>query len=335
MTYRSLALLLAVCPLTCGAAEPLMPTAEGTTWNYEMIQEKPSEGFDLTESNEVEKFEVSYRLGGVEKIDNKDLRRFEIYRGDELESVDLIAIEENGITCPVRTDAQGVITKLTPPQIMLPLPLEKEFRWKFDGLIGETKVNQSYEVAGEEDVDLAGGKFRAWRIHCEQTLPSPATIDRWFVPGTGFVKVETAVKGTSGGVLQRTSMKLKEPPKVAAAPEKNSTAASEKFSGGLSDEPRGQFKTEFKTDTPAIYVRWRGHGLSDQAKIRVSFIAENVADVSADYQIDESTSAAPAPNSGGTFTLSKPEPGWAPGNYRVEFYVTDELAQTVKLKIVK
>ena len=60
-----------------------------------------------------------------------------------------------------------------------------------------------------------------------------------------------------------------------------------------------------------------------------------MADVSADYQIDESTSTAPAPNSGGTFTLSKPEPGWAPGNYRVEFYVTDELAQTVKLKIVK
>ena len=311
-----------------------MPTAEGTTWNYEMIQEKSSEGFDLTEPNQVEKFEVSYRLGGVEKIDNKELRRFEIYRDDKLDSVDLIAIEENGITCPARTDAQGAITKLAPPQIMVALPLKKEFRWKFDGMIGDTKVNQSYEVAGKEDVDLPSGKFHTWRIHCEQVLPTPATIDRWFVPGTGFVKVETSVKGTSGGVLQKTSLKLKEPPKVAAPPlSKALHGLGQEFSAGVSDQPSGQFKTEFKKDTPAIYVRWHGHDLEEHAEIRVSFVAENMADVSADYQIDESTTTAPAPNSGGTFTLSKPETGWAPGNYRVEFYVADELAQTVKLKI--
>ena len=87
MTYRCLALALAICPLTCAAAEQLMPTAEGTTWNYEMVQEKPNDSFDLTEPNEEEHFQVTYRLGGVEKIDNKDLRRLEIYRGDTLESV--------------------------------------------------------------------------------------------------------------------------------------------------------------------------------------------------------------------------------------------------------
>jgi hypothetical protein len=335
VTYRSLALLLAICPLTCGAADQLLPTAEGTTWNYEMIQEKQDEGFDLTEPNDVQKFNVTYRLSGSEKIDNRDLRRLEIYRGDVLESVDLIAIAEDGITCPARTDARGAIMKLIPPQRMLSLPLQGGDSWTFDGVVGETKVKQSYKVAGEQDIDVPAGKFRAWRIHCDQTLPSPATVDRWFVPNTGFVKVETAVKGISGGALQKTSMTLKELPKVTTPPENKPTPPPEKFSAGLSNKPTGEFKTEFKSETPAIYARWHGHDLSDHVEIRVSFIAENVADVTADYQIDESTTTAPAPNSGGTFTLSKPEGGWAPGDYRVEFYVGDELTQTVKLKISK
>jgi hypothetical protein len=327
---------LVLMPFICGAAElPLLPTSEGTTWNYDLVQEKPSGDFDLTEPNEDEHLAVTYRLGGIEKVDNKDLRRLEIYRGDTLESVDLIAVEQSGITCPARVDSQGAITKLVPPQIMLATPLKTGTRWNFDSTIANTKVNQRYEIAGEEDVDLPAGKFHAWRIHCEQTSPAAATIDRWFVPGTGFVKVETVVKAPSGGVLQKSSLKLKEPPKVVAAPQKKPTSKPEKLSAGVSSEPKGEFKADFKSDTPAIYARWRGHGLPEHAKIRAVFIAENVADVSAEYEIDETSTVAPTPNANGIFTLSKPEEGWAPGNYRVEFYVDDTLVETVKLKIVK
>ena len=335
MSYRCLALALAICPLTCGLAEPLIPTAEGTTWNYEMVQEKPSASLDLTEPNEQEQFTVTYRLGGMEKIDNKDLRRLEIYRGETLDSVDFIAVEEHGIVCPARADDKGGITKFNPPQIMLSAPLKSGTHWNFDGTIGDTKVKQRCEIAGEENVDVPAGKFRAWRIDCQQTAPAPATIDRWFVSGTGFVKVETAVKGESGGTLQKTSLRLKELSKATAAPKKNSTVQSEKFSASVSNEPSGEYKTEFKTNTPAIYAHWRGRGLGDHAEIRASFIAENVADVSADYEIDETKAVVSKPDSNGTFTLSKPEGGWTPGNYRVEFYVDDELAQTVKFKISK
>jgi len=327
---------LVLMPFICGAAElPLLPTSEGTTWNYDLVQEKPSDSLDLTEPNEQEQIAVTYRLGGIEKIDNKDLRRLEIYRGDTLESVDLIAVGEHGITCPARVDSQGAITKLVPPQIMLATPLKTGGSWNFDGTIAGTKVNQRYEIAGEEDVDLPAGKFHAWRIHCEQTSPAPATINRWFVPGTGFVKVETVVKAPSGGVLQKSSLKLKEPPKVVAAPQKKPTPKPEKLSAGVSSEPKGEFKANFKPDTPAIYARWRGQRLPDHAKIRAVFIAENVTDVSADYEIDETSAVAPTPNASGTFTLSKPEDGWATGNYRVEFFVEDQLAETVKFKVSK
>ena len=335
VSYRCLALVLVICPLTYGLAESLLPTAEGTTWNYELVQEKPSPSLDLTEPNETEQFPLSYRLGGTQKIDNQELRRLEIYRDEALVDVDLIQTDENGIVCPARMDAAGNITKINLPQPIVKQPLKTGATWSFDGSVGETKVSQRYEIVGEEDVDVSAGKFRAWRIHCEQTLPAPAMIDRWFVPGTGFVKVETAVKGPSSGLLQKTSLRLKELPKIMAPPKKNPIPQSEKFSAGLSKEPSGKFKTEFKTDTSAIYVRWRGHGLRDHAEIRALFIAESVADVSADYQIDESKAVAPKPDSNGTFTLSKPEDGWAPGSYRVEFYVEDELTQTIKLKISK
>src|SRR2546427_3656939 len=237
---------LGLLPLVCGAAEPpLFPSAEGTTWNYDLVQEKPIESFDLTEPKEEVHLAVTYRLGGIEKIDNKDLRRLEIYRDHTLESVDLVAVEERGIICPARVDSQGTITRLIPPQLMLSTPLKTGAGWNFDGTIANAKVKQHYEITGEEEVDVPAGKFHAWRIHCEQTSPAPATIDRWFVPGSGFVKVETAVKGASGGVLQKTSLTLKEPPKIAAAPNKNSAPESEKLSASVSSKPSGELKTDF------------------------------------------------------------------------------------------
>jgi hypothetical protein len=330
---RFLAFLVSLAPVIGIAAEPLIPTTEGTTWKYEFVQEKPSDSLDLTEPNEEERFDVTYRLGGIEKIDNKDLHRLEIYRGEALETIDLIAVEEGGIICPARTDAKGTVIKLIPPQTMVVAPLAKGTRWKFDGKIGETKVNQDYEIAGQEDVDVRAGKFRAWRIHCEQISPAPATIDRWFVPGTGFVKVATVAKGESGVAAKKTWLNLKELPKVA--PRKNAPSQAEKLSAGVSSEPRGEFKTEFKQNTATIYARWHGRGLREHATIRAVFIAASVTDVSADYQIDEMETTAPNTNSGGSFELSRPEGGWSPGDYRVEFFINDEIAQTVKFKISK
>src|SRR5256885_2321109 len=184
--------------------ESLIPTAEGTTWKYDLVQEKPDQTLDLDEPNEMERISVTYRLGGIEKVDNKELRRLEVYRDETLDSVDLIAVEAQQIVCPARSDPRGTIIKLQPTQIMVAAPLTKGKSWTFDGTIGERKVSQQYEIADEEEIEVPAGKFQAWRIHCDQTAPSPATIDRWFVPGTGFVKVATVAKGESGLPVQRT-----------------------------------------------------------------------------------------------------------------------------------
>jgi hypothetical protein len=316
------------------AAETLMPMAEGTTWKYDLVQEKISDSLDLDEANELEKIPVTYHLGGIEHVDNRELRKLEIYRGEILDSVDLIAVEQNEIICPARSDANGTITKLAPPQIMVATPLTKGKSWTFDGTVGEKKVSQRYEIADEEEIEVPAGKFHAWRIHCEQTAPSSATIDRWFVPGTGFVKVATVAKGESGIPAQRTWLSLKELPKVA--PPKNASGSeTAKISGGLSSEPKGEFQTEFKTETPTIYARWHGRGLRQNAGIRAVFIADNVADIPPNSQIDEMETTAAATDSGGSFALSRPEEGWTPGEYRVDLYLDDALAESFKFKIVK
>src|SRR2546430_6016616 len=114
---------LGLLPLVCGAAEPpLFPSAEGTTWNYDLVQEKPIESFDLTGPKEEEHLAVTYRLGGIEKVDNKDLRRLEIYRDHTLESVDLVCRLLLEKIYPARVDYQGTYTRLIPTQLMLYMP---------------------------------------------------------------------------------------------------------------------------------------------------------------------------------------------------------------------
>src|SRR4029453_3321948 len=143
-------------PMFCVAADPLFPRAEGTTWNYEMVEERPSADFDLTDPNEEEHFAVRYRIGATKKIETKDLQPLGIYRADALEAVDLIAIEEAGISCPARMNADGSIVKLVPPQQMLALPLQSGKGWTFAGTIGETKVKQRDKMACKNDLNVPG-----------------------------------------------------------------------------------------------------------------------------------------------------------------------------------
>jgi hypothetical protein len=85
-----------------------------------------------------------------------------------------------------------------------------------------------------------------------------------------------------------------------------------------------------------IYVRWHGRGLPPAAKVRVAWVAEDVGDlVEPNFVVDETETEAPAPDSSARFTLGRPPDGWAEGKYRVEFYINDELEETVRVTIVK
>jgi hypothetical protein len=104
----------------------------------------------------------------------------------------------------------------------------------------------------------------------------------------------------------------------------------------VSTDPSGGLKTEFKSNVENIYVRWRGRGLPEGARVRVAWVAEDVGDlVEPNFIVDETESVAPTPDASARFTLGRPPDGWAEGKYRVEFYVNDELEETIRVTIVK
>ena len=315
---------------------PLIPTKEGTTWSYNMTQEL-GKGIKLSDvepdTDGKVRAPVVYHIAGMQNVEGKQLLLFEMHRAGTVTNTDLITVDKHGIVCWGRINLDGEVIELDPPQTMIGALLEPGAKWDFDGQTGTLKVHQHYRVNGEEDVDVPAGTFRAFHIHGEQKSPSPTTIDRWFVPGTGIVKDVTTMRSDRGDLVQRISLELKEAPKIAPRPAVEPTPS--KLSADLAARPMGESVTIIAFDTPKIYARWRGHRLREQAKVRVIWIAEHVDEVPPNYKVDEAYAFSTAPNSHGIFTLAQPDGGWAPGDYRAEFYVDEGLQQTVKLKITK
>ena len=336
---RIFVVIFSVVPLVCAIADPIIPTAAGMSWRYNMTEEV---GKGLTvpdlkpDADGKIRLPVLYRIEGTENVDGKELLKFEMHRAGVITRSDLLTVDEHGIICWARINVDGEFVKFNPPQTMIAMPLKQGANWNFDGQVGDLKVHQQYEVIGEEDIEVPAGEFQAFRIRGEQTSPSPMTIDRWFATGTGIVKDVTTMRASNGDLLQRISLELAERPKIADRPEVKLGAAPKKLSVSLAKEQFGKATATFSSDTPQIYVRWQGQRLRKGAKVRAVWIAENIGDdAPPDYKVDEASAITESPTAHGVFTLSRPDDGWALGDYRAEFYVDDVLVETVKLKIAK
>ena len=332
---------VAVCcfGLSSVFAAPIIPTAPGTTWRYNMTEEI-GKGLNVsnvkTDADGKIRLPVLYRLDGTEDVDGKDLLKFEMHRAGTITNTDLLTVDEHGITCWARMNLDGELVKFRPPQTMIASPLKKGAAWNFDGQAGELKVQQHYDVVGEEKIDVPAGKFQAFRIRGEQTTPNRMTIDRWFAPGVGIVKDVTTMQGAKGDLLQRISLELAEGPKIVERPEVKSDVTPKRLSASLAKERFGKPTTSFTSNTPEIYARWQGQRLRPGAKVKAVWIAENIGeDFPQDYKVDEASAVATTPTARGVFTVARPEEGWMPGDYRVEFYVDDVLVEAVKIKIVQ
>src|SRR5438552_5233206 len=328
-----------LCASTLSHAGPILPMTEGTTWKYEMTQEfgegvKLSDASIKPEADGKVHLPVIVFVAGREKIDNAEAHKFEMHRQGAVQITEFLQVKDDGIFDVARMPGDGEKTILTPPQKTLSLPLKAGEKWEYHGQGTGIQINESYELVAQESVRVPAGKFEAYHIHLVETKPFRAVVDRWFVPNVGYIKDVTEMKRPSGALLQRISLELTEPPKIANRPEVEPAELTKKLSVGLATEPMGKPATTFSSDTAQIYARWQGHDLRGHAKVRAVWIAESVSEVAPpDYKVDEASTIADSPNSFGTFTLSRPDEGWAPGDYRVEFYVDETLAETIKLKI--
>jgi hypothetical protein len=316
----------------------LIPTAPGNTWRYNMTEEI---GKGLNVSNVKSdadgkiRMPVLYRLEGTENVDGKDLLKFEMHRAGTITNTDLLSVDDHGIVCWARINLDGELVKFNPPQTMIAAPLKKGAAWDFNGQAGDLKVKQHYDVVGEEEIDVPAGKFHAFRIHGEQMAPNRMIIDRWFAPGVGIVKDVTTMQGAKGDLLQRISLELTESPKIVDRPEVKSDAGPKQLAVSLAKDRFGKSTTTFSSNTPEIYARWQGERLRQGANVKAVWIAEDIGeDFPQDYKVDEASAVAGTPTARGAFTLARPEDGWMPGDYRVEFYVDSILVDAVKMKIV-
>ena len=322
-----------------GLAASLVPTAPGTSWRYNMTEEV-GKGFNVSgvkaDADGKIRLLVLYRLEGTENVDGKDLLKFEMHRAGIITNTDLLSVDDHGIFCWARINLDGELIKFNPPQTMIAAPLKKGAAWDFNGQAGDLKVQQHYDVVGEENIGVPAGKFQAFRIHGEQTAPNRMTIDRWFAPGVGIVKDVTAMQDAKGDLLQRISLELVENPKIVERPEVKSDATPKQLAVSLAKDRFGKPTTTFSSNTPEIYARWQGQRLRQGASVKAVWIAQNISeDLPQDYKVDEASVVAEAPTARGAFTLARPQDGWMPGDYRVEFYVDNVLVDTLKMKIVQ
>jgi hypothetical protein len=343
-------------------AEALLPTAEGTTWEYESTE-------TLTGAAPVRSV-ITVRAS-KQLLDGKEVVKMETFSGNVVSKMELVSVNENGIVCLARSGKDGKITKLNPPQPILAGPLKVGATWELEGEAAGMKMRQRFTVVAEESVTVPAGNFRAFHLQCEDFSFMSIKLDRWFVPGTGFVRETTVVRGP--GMLQRITLELNKiaevlskpvvspspaapmpaeqqpksspippsgpsvtPPSEPATSPAEKVAPAKKLTVEVSSEPAGGLKTQFKSDVANIYVRWHGHELPERARVRVAWVAEDVGDlVEPNFIIDETETVAPAPDASARFTLGRPPDGWAEGKYRVEFYVDDILLETVRVTIGK
>ena len=352
---RKIGLLgMIACTAIVARAEALLPTADGTTWSYESTEEL---GGPAAAAPTTVTVVVSV---GRQTFEGKEFLKFETRTDDILSKTELMTLDEKGLVCHVRGGKDGRMAKLDPPQTLVPATIKVGDAWESDGELAGMEVRQRFKVVGEESIRVTAGNYRTFHIHCEDSSVMSVVLDRWFFPGVGFVKETTVVRGPTGGLLQRATLQLQKPPEVVAKPQPSPSATAapptqtptpslrgpeiqtvpaqpgKKLIVEVSTDPAGGLKTEFKSNVDSIYVRWRGRGLPEGARVRVAWIAEDVGDlVEPNFIVDETESVAPTPDASARFTLGRPPDGWAEGKYRVEFYVNDELEETIRVTIVK
>ena len=86
----------------------------------------------------------------------------------------------------------------------------------------------------------------------------------------------------------------------------------------------------FAVDTPVIYVTGRVENAPEATVIKASWI---YLDLDPEYLIEEAELTLEEVSSAIAFSLSKPDNGWPAGEYKVELYIDNDLAETVTFTV--
>jgi hypothetical protein len=299
-------------------AEWPIPTADGTTWQYALTREGETEPETLTR-----------QVFAPANADAKNTLRIETAINGVVHSTEFFKNDGQAILTTAHRGEGGNTETFDPPITILPGDLSFGAEWKYRGPVAGLDLNLPLKIVGEGEIEVPAGKFRALHFRGEKNDGFFTVADSWFVRGVGSIKETVTQRSPGGDLLSRNTIELvKLPAQHQAEP-----AEKKKLEASVSTSSDGDPLNVISDDALQIVARWRGHGLRRNARIRAVWIAQDTGVAPVDFKVDEATAIAPIGGAFGKFTLSRPPDGWATGNYRIEFYVDDELTETVDLII--
>jgi hypothetical protein len=195
-------------------AGPSYPLDLHTRWTYEMRQEfSPgvrAAGLDapLVKGSVLQTTLVD-EVVGVDLIDGVRYARVESRHDGRLWMTEWLRRTPEGLFLG-KTNQDGQITVLIPPQKILSAQLTPEESW--DWKASDAPVGIRTVVAGIEATDVPAGKFDATKTIHEMTMVLPqakirSSNSRWFAPGVGYVRQETETYAEDK-LVSRTELKL-------------------------------------------------------------------------------------------------------------------------------
>jgi hypothetical protein len=300
-------------------AEWPIPTADGTTWRYAFTREGETEPGTLTR-----------QVFAPKNPEEQSILRIETAINGIAHSTEFLKNESNAILATAYRVQGGKTEAFDPPITILPADLNLGTEWNYHGPIAGLDLNLPLKIVGEGDIDVPAGKFRALHFRGEKNEALFTVADFWFVRGVGSIKETVTQRSPSGDLLTRNTIELA---KLPARQQTQSIAEKKKLEASVSTSSDGDPLNVISEDALQIVARWRGHGLRRHSRIRAVWIAQDTGIAPVDFKVDEATAVAPVDSASGKFTLARPPDGWATGKYRIEFYVDDELTETVELTI--
>ncbi|MEP6809593.1 MAG: hypothetical protein ABI992_05070 [Chthoniobacterales bacterium] len=325
-------LILGLAHSACAAraVNAFFPDRPGTVWEYEQTGAEPA------------KFTI--HIVDEEPRKGVDVLNLETTAGTDLIQAQFISVGEHKVLLYARRSTAGEVVNFDPPRVLLPIPLKVGTQWELEDDVAGTAMLQKLKVIAEETITVPAGEFHALHLHCEQPWPLSIVIDRWFAPGTGFVKDVTSTRGPDGRLLSRVTTVLTKfalgPPPAEPPPSALITLATPtptpkpSITLEVAAVRDGKPTTTFSSDAPNIYVNWHGEHLKPYSMARVAWVVEDVGDVAEpNFVVDENETEVTGHEFGARFTLSRPKDGWAEGKYRLELYLDDQLMQKVEVLI--
>jgi hypothetical protein len=298
-------------------AEWPIPTTDGTIWQYVLTREGEDQSGTLTR-----------QVFAAKNPTEQNALRIETVVNGATHSTEFLKNEGKTVLAIAFRKANGETQTFDPPVTILPGDLNVGAEWNYRGPVAGLDLNLLLKIVGEGEIEVPAGKFRALHFRGEKNDGLLTVADLWFVRGVGSIKEMVTQRGPSGDLLSRNSVELAKLPTLSQP-----NPELKKLEASVSTSSDGDSLDVVSADALQIVARWRGHGLRKNAKIRAVWIAQDTGVAPVNFKVDEATAVAPISNAFGKFTLSRPSDGWAPGKYRIEFYVDDELTDKVDLTI--